>query len=61
MYVSSNIATLIKSRRLRMAGDLAKIGERGRAFQIFRMELTRKRALERPKLRWEDNIRLGIK
>ena len=51
---------MIKSRRLRWAGHVARI-ERGRsAFKILTCIPTGKRPLERPRRRWEDNIRMDL-
>ena len=52
MYRSPNIVREIISRKLRWAGNVARMEERRSAFKI----LTAKRPLERPRRRWEDNI-----
>ena len=57
MYRSPNIVRAIKSRRLRWAGHVARMEEGRSAFTIL---TTRKRHLGRPKLRWEDNIRMDL-
>jgi hypothetical protein len=52
---------MIKSRRLRRAGHVARM-ERGRsAFKILTGKPTGKRPLGRPTHRWEDNIKMDIK
>ena len=56
MYRSPNIFRLIKSRRLRWAGHIARMEEGGSAFKI----LTGKRPLGRPRHRWEGNIRMNL-
>ena len=48
---------MIKSRRLRWAGHVARMEEGRCAFKI----LTGKRPLRRPRRRWEDNIRIDLK
>ena len=46
------------SRRLRQAGHVAKMEEGGSAHKILTDKTTGKRPLGRPRLRWEDNIRM---
>ena len=48
---------MIKSRRLRWAGHVGKIGS---AFKILTGQLTGKRPLGRSRRRWEDNIRMDL-
>ena len=57
LYRSPNIVRVIKSRRLRWAGHVARTEEGGRAFKI----LTGKRPVGKPRHRWEDNIRIDLK
>ena len=56
MYVSPNIVRVIKSRRLRWAGHVARMAEGRSAFKILTGKPTGKRLLGRPRRRWEDNI-----
>ena len=60
MYPSSNIVRVIKSRRLRWAGKVAKMEEGRSAFKILTSKSTGKRPLGRPRRRWEDNIRMDL-
>ena len=61
LYRSSNIVRVIKSRRLRWAGHVARM-EKGRsAFKIFTGIPTGKSPLGKPRHRWEDNIRMRLK
>jgi hypothetical protein len=56
LYSSQNIVNVIKSRRMRWAGHVARM-EEGRG--IYRVLVGRpegKRPLGRPRRRWEDNI-----
>ena len=48
---------MIKSRRLRWAGNVVRM-EEGRS--VFKL-LTGNRPLGRPRRRWEDNIRMDLK
>ena len=52
---------MIKSRRLRWEGLVARIKEGRSAFKILRGIPTEKRPLGRPKRRWEDNIKMDLK
>ena len=61
LYCSSNIVSVIKSRRLRWVGHLARIEEGRSAFKILIRIPTGKRSLGRPMRRWEDNIRMDLK
>ena len=51
---------MIKSRRLRWAGHVARMEEGKSAFKILTGKPTGKRPLGRPRLRWEDNIRMYL-
>jgi hypothetical protein len=52
---------VIKSRRLRWAGHVARMEEGKSAFKILTGTLTGKRPLGRPRRRWEDSIRMELK
>ena len=52
---------MIKSRRLRWAGHVAKMEEGRSALRILTGTPKEKRPLKRPRHRWEDNIRMGLK
>ena len=52
---------MIKSRRLRWAGHVARIEQGRSAFKILTGKPTGKRLLGRPRHRWEDNIRMDLK
>ena len=60
MYRSPNIVRVIKSRRLRWAGHVARMKEGRSAFKILTGKATRKRTLRRSRRRWEDNIRMDL-
>ena len=61
MYCSPNIISVIKSRKLRWAGHIARMEESRSAFKILTCTPTGKRSLGRPRCRWEDNIRMALK
>ena len=60
MYRSPNIVREIKSRRLRWARHVARLEEDRNVFKILTGKPTGKRALVRPRHRWEDNIRMDL-
>ena len=60
MYRSPNIVRVIKHRRLRWAGHVARIEEDRSAFKILTGKPTGKRTLGRHRRRWEDNIRMDL-
>jgi hypothetical protein len=58
LYSSPNIIRVIKSRRMRWAGHVARMGEERGAYRILVGRPEGRRPLERPKRRWEDNIKM---
>ena len=52
---------MIKSRRLRWAGQLARMEEGRSAFKLITGKTTGKRSLGRPRRRLEDNVRMNVK
>jgi hypothetical protein len=57
LYTSSHIIRVIKSRRMRWTGHVARMG--GMRCNLLVGKRERKRPLGRPRRRWEDNIRTG--
>jgi len=60
LYRSPNIVRVIKSRRLRWAGRVARMMEGRSAFKILTGKPTGNRPLGRPRRRWENNIRMNL-
>ena len=58
LYHSVNIVRVIKPRRLRWAGPVARMEEGRSAFKLLIGAPTGKRPLGRPRPRWEDNIKM---
>ena len=59
---SPNIVRVIKSRRMRWAGHVARIGRRRRGvYRVLVGKPEGKRPLGRPRRRWEDNIKMDLK
>ena len=60
LYSSPNIVRVIKSRRMRWAGHVARMGEERGAYRVLVGEPDGKRALGRSRRRWVDNIRMDL-
>jgi hypothetical protein len=58
---SPNIIRMIKSRRMRWAGHVARMGEKNNAHKILMRKPEEKRPLRRRRRRWEDNIRMDLR
>jgi hypothetical protein len=60
MYSSPNIIQVIKSRIMRWAGHVARMGEVRGTYRILVGRPEGRRPLERPRHRWEDNIKMDL-
>jgi len=60
LYCSPNIVRMIKSRRMRWAGHVARMGEKGGVYMVLLGKPGGKRPLGRPRHRWEDNIKMDL-
>jgi hypothetical protein len=60
LYPSPSIIRIIKSRRMRWAGYVARMGEKRNAYRLLVGKPDGKRPLGRPRRRWVDNIRMGL-
>jgi hypothetical protein len=61
LYSSPNIIRVIKSKRLRWAGHVARMGERRSAYRALVGKPERRRPLGRPRRRWENNIKMDLR
>jgi hypothetical protein len=61
LHSSPNIIRVIKSRRLRWAGHVARMGERRGAYRTLVGKSEGRRPLGRPKRRFEDNIKMDLR
>jgi hypothetical protein len=61
LYSSSNIIRVIKSRRMRWAGHVARMVEGRDVYRVLVGRPEGKRPLGRPRRRWEDNIKMDIR
>ena len=57
-YSSPNIVRVIKSRRMRWAGQVVRMGEERGVYRILVGKLEGKRPLGRPRRRCVENIRI---
>jgi hypothetical protein len=60
LYSSPNIIRVIKSRRLRWAGHVARMGESRGAYRLLVGQPEGMRSLGKPRRRWEDNIKMDL-
>jgi hypothetical protein len=60
LYSSLNILLVIKSRRMRWPVHVARMGEERGVYRVLVGKPEGKRPLERPRHRWEDNIRMDL-
>jgi len=60
LYSSPNIVPVIKSRRMRWAGHVARMGEERGVYRMLVGKPEGRRPLERPRHRWVDNIRTDL-
>jgi hypothetical protein len=61
LYTSPSIIRMIKSRRMRWAGHVARMGEKMNAYRILVGNPGGKRPLGRPRRRWVDNIKMDLR
>jgi hypothetical protein len=61
LYSSPNIIRMMKSRRMRWGGHVARMGETGNAYRILVERPEGKRPLGRPRRRWVDNIKMDLR
>ena len=58
--VEKRIVQVIKSRRIRWAGHVARMGEERVVYRVLVGKPEGKRPLGRPRCRWVDNIRMDF-
>jgi hypothetical protein len=60
LYILLNIVRVVKSRRMRWAGHVARMGEDRVVHRVLVGKPEGKRSLGRPRCRWEDNIKMDL-
>jgi hypothetical protein len=60
LYSSPNIIRVIKSRKMRWTGNVARMGEGRGAYRILVGRPEGRRPIGRPMRRWEDNIKMDF-
>jgi hypothetical protein len=60
LYSSPRIIRIIKARRMRWAGHVTRMGEKGNAYRLLVGTPEGRRPLGRPRRRWLDNIRMDL-
>jgi hypothetical protein len=60
LYSSPNIVRVIKSRRMRWAGHVARMGKERRVYRVLVGKPEGRRPLGRHRCRWVDNIRTDL-
>jgi hypothetical protein len=61
LYSSTDITRQIKSRRVRWAGHVARMGEERKLYKVLVGKSEGKRPPGRPRRRWEDGIRMNLR
>ena len=60
LYCLPNIVRVIKSRRIRKAGHVARMGDRRDVYRVLVRKPEGKRQLGRTRRIWEDNIKMDL-
>jgi hypothetical protein len=60
LYSSPSIIRIIKWRRMRWAGHVARMGEKRNMYRLLVGKSEGKRPLGRPRRRWIDNIKMDV-
>ena len=60
LYSLPNIVRVVKSRRMRWAGHVARMGEGRGVHRVLVGKPEEKRPLGRPRLSWDDNIKMNL-
>jgi hypothetical protein len=61
LYSSPSIVQVVKSRRMRWAGHVARMGEERGVHRVLVGKPEGKRPVGRPRRRWEDNIKMDLR
>jgi hypothetical protein len=61
LYCSPSVIRIIKTRRMRLTGHIARVGEKRNAYRILMGKPEGKRPLGRPRRSSEDNIKMDLR
>jgi hypothetical protein len=61
LYSSPNVIRMIKPRRMKCAGHVARMAVKRNAYRVFVRKPEGKRSLGRPRYRWMDNIKIDLR
>jgi hypothetical protein len=60
LYSSPSIIRIMKARRMRWAGQVARMGEKRNAYRLLVAKPEGRRPLGRPRRKWLNNIRMDL-
>jgi hypothetical protein len=60
LYSSTSIIRIIRSRRMRWARHIARMGKKRKAYSLLVGKPEGKRPLGRPRRKWVDNIKMDL-
>ena len=60
LYISPNIVRMIEWIKMRWAGHVAHVGEKGGVYRVLVGKPEGKRPLRKPSHMWEDNIKIDL-
>jgi len=60
LYISPNIVRMIEWIKMRWAGNVAHVGEKGGVYRVLVGKPEGKRPLRKPSHMWEDNIKIDL-
>jgi hypothetical protein len=60
LYSSPSIIRIMKLRKMRWAGHVARMGEKRNAYRLLVGKAEGKRPVGRPRCRWVDNTRMDF-
>jgi hypothetical protein len=61
LYSSPDMIRQMKSRKMNLAGTVARMGEKRKVYRVLAGNPEGKRPLGRPRPRWEDRIRINLR
>jgi hypothetical protein len=61
LYSSPDIIRQVKSRRMRWAGHVARMGEERKLYKILVGKPEGRKPLGRPRRRWEDGVKMDLR